>query len=186
MTHQPLTGRPGSPRPRRRGLGRLLVLPAVVALPLLELWLLIQLGRLIGAWPVVLLVLLGIVLGVVLTRREGARAWRSLQTSVRAGRAISDEIAHGALVLLGGLALIVPGLITDVVGIFLLLPPTRRLAVRGLHRWTRSRMRKAGVDVDVLRARMDPTNTVAGQVVPEQPSSTPDADPRVIRGEVEP
>lgn len=180
-----LPGRPAAvrPAPARRPWGRLLLVAGAVALPLLEIWLLIQLSALVGGWVTLLVVLLGMVLGVVLTRREGSRAWRSLTAGVREGRPVSDEIASGGLVLLGGLALIVPGLLTDVVGLLLLLPPTRRLAVRALERWSRARMRRMGVDVDVLRARMDRAGTVEGEVV--EPPSAPRHDPTVIRGEIE-
>lgn len=181
----PLPGRAGTAPVRRARApwGRLLLVAGAVALPLLEIWLLIQLSQLVGGWVTLLVVLLGMVLGVVLTRREGSRAWRSLLAGVREGRPVSDEIASGGLVLVGGAALIVPGLITDVVGLLLLLPPTRRLAVRALERWSRARMRRMGVDVDVLRARMDRAGTVEGEVV--EPAPSPRQDPTVIRGEIE-
>lgn len=181
----PLPRRPAAarPAPTRRPWGRLLLVAGAVALPLLEIWLLIQLSQLVGGWITLLVVGLGMVLGVLLTRREGSRAWRSLTAGVREGRPVSDEIASGGLVLLGGAALIVPGLVTDVVGLFLLLPPTRRLAVRALERWSRARMRRMGVDVDVLRARMDRAGTVEGEVV--EPAPGPRADPTLIRGEIE-
>ncbi|MVA75842.1 FxsA family protein [Auraticoccus sp. F435] len=175
------------PAPGRRGSWRRgLLVVAAAALPVVEIWLLVQLAGWIGAGWTLLVVLLGIVLGVVLARREGRRAWASLTTALRTGGQVSDEIAHGGLVLLGGMALILPGLLTDVVGALLLLPPTRRLAVRGLHRWAQARVRRMGVDVDVLRARMDRANTVEGEVADAAPPPRPDRDdPTVIRGEIE-
>ncbi len=179
---------PGTSLPARRpgSWRRGLVALGVVALPVVEVFLLIQLAQLIGLGWTFLVVLLGMVLGVVLVQREGRRAWAELSKQVRSGREVSDEIASGGLALVGGAALVVPGLVTDVVGLLLLLPPTRRLAVRALRRWAEARVRRMGVDVAALRARMDQSNVVPGEVVDTPPQGRPRPDdPTVIRGEIE-
>ncbi|RCK71259.1 FxsA family protein [Desertihabitans brevis] len=168
---------------RRPSGWRVLVPVLVLGLPVLEVWLLIQLVGLIGGWWTLLVVLLGMVLGVVLATRQGRRNWQQLARTLQSGQPPSDEIASGGLILLGGIALVVPGLVTDLVGLWLLLPPTRGLTVRWLDRWARARARRLGVDVDLVRARMDPANTVEGEVVDGPPPRRD--DPTVIRGEVE-
>lgn len=117
---------------RSRSLPRWLVLVAFVVLPLTELWVLLQVGRTIGPWWTVLALVLTAVAGGVLVRREGARAWRALREALQEGRHPTRALADGALVLVGGTLLLLPGFVTDVVGLLLVLPATRPLARRGL------------------------------------------------------
>jgi len=115
---------------RRIPWGLLAVLFVVV--PLLELYVLIQVGQVIGAgWTILLLIAVS-VLGSYLIRREGKRAWEALRTSLQTYRMPAKELADGALILIGGTLLLTPGFITDVVGLFFVLPFTRPLARRGL------------------------------------------------------
>lgn len=115
---------------RRRVPVWLLVL-AFVVVPLVEIYLLIQVGEVIGAWWTILLLIAASVVGGWLVRREGGRAWQALRTALSAGRMPSRELADGALILIGGTLMLTPGFLTDVVGLVLVLPVTRPLA-RGL------------------------------------------------------
>ena len=114
---------------RRRGprVSRLVAI-AFLVLPLLEIFVIVAVGQAIGAWPTILLLLLAAVLGVWLIRREGGRAWRALNQAVQSGRMPAREIADGIIVLVAGTFLLVPGFITDVVGLLLVLPFTRPIA----------------------------------------------------------
>jgi UPF0716 protein FxsA len=112
-----------SPR-RRRGLGGLLVL-ALVVVPLLEIFVLIQVGQVIGPWWTILLLVVDSIIGGWLIRREGARAWRSLNAAIGSGKMPARELADGALILIGGTLMLSPGFVTDVLGILLILPVTR-------------------------------------------------------------
>lgn len=116
-------------------LGRLALLFIVV--PLVELALLIQVGRWVGIWPTVGLVFLTGVLGAGLARAEGLRAVWSFRSDVAKGRIPGQAILDGVSILVGGAVLLTPGFVTDVVGFALLLPPSRRL----LQRWARRRLR---------------------------------------------
>ena len=121
---------PQSGRRRRGGVVWLLGL-AFIGLPLLELYLVIQVGQVIGAgWPILLLVL-DSVLGAIIVRREGGRAWRALREALAQARMPHRELADGALVLIGGTLLLTPGFVTDAFGALLVLPVTRP-AFRGL------------------------------------------------------
>lgn len=111
--------------PRRRGrLGWLLVV-ALVVVPLLEIYVLIQVGQVIGPWWTILLLVVDSIIGSWLIRREGGRAWRALTTAINSGRMPARELADGALILVGGTLMLSPGFVTDAFGILLILPVTR-------------------------------------------------------------
>jgi UPF0716 protein FxsA len=102
----------------------------IIVMSLAEISVIVAVGREIGALPTLGLLLATAVLGGWLLRREGARAWRAFRGAMEAGRPPAAEAVDGVLVLVGGLLMMLPGFVSDVVGILLVLPPTRRL-VRG-------------------------------------------------------
>ena len=114
---------------RRRWLRPLLVL-LFVGMPLLEIFVLIQVGQVIGPWWTILLLLLDSVIGAWLVRREGGRAWRALVAALQTGRMPARELVDGALILVGGTLMLTPGFVTDLFGFFAILPFTRPLARR--------------------------------------------------------
>jgi UPF0716 protein FxsA len=124
-----------TPRPgrRRRWLWWVLAVLFIVV-PLVEVYLLVQLGQAIGAWWTILVLIADGVLGSLLVKREGGRAWRALQDALASRRMPATELADGALILIGGTLLLTPGFLTDVVGLFCILPFTRPLARRVLAR----------------------------------------------------
>lgn len=97
-----------------------------------EIYVLITVGGWIGAGYTILLLIAFSVLGLVLLRVQGGRAWRALREAWKNGRPPHREIADGVIVSLGGLLMVLPGFITDVVGLLCLLPPTRVLIRRAL------------------------------------------------------
>ena len=115
-------------RPR---LGAVLLV-AFVVVPLVEIFALVQVGQVIGAWWTIALLVLDSAVGAWLVRREGVRAWRALRGTLAAGRLPAAEIADGALLLVGGTLLLTPGFVTDALGILLVLPLTRPLFRRTL------------------------------------------------------
>lgn len=114
---------------RRSWVGWLLVL-AFIVVPLVEIYVLIQVGQVIGVWWTILILVADSLLGTWLIRREGGRAWRALQTALSSGRMPARELADGALILIGGTLMLAPGFVTDAVGILLILPLTRPVARR--------------------------------------------------------
>ncbi len=102
--------------------------------PIAELVVAIKIAEAIGVLLTVVLVLIGWPAGMWLLRAQGRSAWRRLRTAVAAGRPPAHEAIDGALVALGGTLLIVPGFITDAVGLFLVLAPSRALARRAVAR----------------------------------------------------
>lgn len=103
---------------------RLVILFTV--LPLVELWLLIRVGQHIGAGPTVLLVVGTGVVGAALARREGLRVLGRIQAELNAGRLPADRMIDALLVLVAGILLVTPGILTDIVGFILLIAPLRR------------------------------------------------------------
>ena len=120
----------GSVRPSRRRRWPWLLLLAFVAVPVLEIYVIIQVGQVIGAWWTVLLLIADSVVGSWLVRREGARAFAALRAALASGRMPARELTDGALILVGGTLMVAPGFVSDVVGFVLILPFTRPLARR--------------------------------------------------------
>lgn len=108
--------------------------------PIAELFVAIKVAEAIGVLLTVILLVAGWPLGMWLARTEGRAAWRRLSAAVTAGRPPGREVIDGALVLVGGILLMVPGFITDVLGLLLLLPPTRSLARAAITRNFQSRL----------------------------------------------
>lgn len=113
-----------APRPRRRRLPWVLLV-AFVLVPIAEIYVLIQVGQVIGAWWTIVLLVADSILGSWLIKREGGRAWQALRTALESGRMPATELSDGALILIGGTLMLSPGFVTDVLGILLILPVTR-------------------------------------------------------------
>ncbi|MEW1953534.1 FxsA family protein [Terrabacter sp. NPDC080008] len=122
-----MTAAPRPSRTRRPRLTRLAV-AGLLLLPVIEIVVIVAVGHWIGAWATFLLLVATSLLGAWLIRREGGKAWRELQQAVRSGRMPAREIADGIVVLAGGSLLVIPGFVTDVVGLVLVLPFTRPIA----------------------------------------------------------
>lgn len=176
-------GRAGGPGGRRRAPRRLrFIFAGVLLLLLLEIVVLITVGQAIGAWWTLALLLIFVVLGLFLVRRESGRTWRALRQAVDTGRMPGQELADATLVLLGGLFLIIPGFISDVVGIFLILPFTRRLSRRFLGVLIGSRMTQ--VTVTGFPGSGHPNSSAAGGPgAPGRPGGSRSRDD-VIEGEI--
>ena len=104
-----------------------LIVIALIVVPLVELWVIIQIGGLIGAWPTIALLMLSSLVGATLLKREGQAAWRRVNGAVAAGRVPARESVDGVLVVLGGSLMLAPGFITDLLGMLLLIRPVRDL-----------------------------------------------------------
>lgn len=100
------------------------------ALPLIEIYLLIQVGQVIGALPTILLVIATSVLGAYLLKQQGLAALTRFQNNLRQGQLPADELKEGIFIVLGGILLMTPGFFTDFLGLFCLLPPSRKLLMK--------------------------------------------------------
>jgi UPF0716 protein FxsA len=108
----------------------LVLLVLFVVVPIVEIYVIIQVGQAIGAlWTIVLLIADSI-LGTLLMKSQGRAAWRRFQEALAEGRVPAREVMDGVLVIFGGAFLLTPGFVTDVLGALLLLPPTRAVIRR--------------------------------------------------------
>jgi UPF0716 protein FxsA len=140
----------------------LLLVILFIAVPIAELAVIIQVGQAIGVWWTIAILVADSILGSLLMRSQGRAVWRRFNATLQAGRAPAREVADGVLVIFGGALLLTPGFITDILGLILLIPPTRAL-VRGIlarrlaHRMVASATRP--------RARPGPEYDVEGTAV---------------------
>lgn len=118
---------------------------ALVATPLIEIALFIQVGGVIGLWPTILLVLATAVLGAGMLRRQGLATMARIRDQLQRGEDPSPQLAHGALLLFSGALLLTPGFFTDAVGFTLLSPAARSALIR----WAGPRIARRVVSVSV-------------------------------------
>lgn len=182
----------GAPPPHRnapRSRARTFLPLAVAAWLVLEIWLLIVVAGAAGGFTVFLLIVAGIVLGSAVLKRAGRRAFRNFTETVQrqqSGLAPEPEKGTGnALTMLGGLLLIMPGMISDVLGLLCLVPPVRKVVGRYAERSLERRMRAAGTGTlgDAFQqARMHRPDgkVVPGEVIRDEEPPAPgrDQDPR--------
>jgi UPF0716 protein FxsA len=154
---------------------------AFILVPLAELAVIIAVGDVLGLWPTLLLLLGVSVVGAWLAKREGLAAWQRFQLALSEGRVPTVEVADGAMILLAGALLLTPGFLSDVVGILLLLPPTRAMARRLAPRLAARRLRRRrgrAVIVDGTARPAGSTRVTWGRPeAPGRPPAPPDRDP---------
>lgn len=159
------------------------LLPALVVgfitISIAEVWLLTTVGQLIGVLPTLAILIAEALLGTWLLRREGTKAWRALVDAYGTGRMPSGQLADAALVLVGGIMLILPGFFTDVIGLACLLPWTRPLARRAIGMLIARQAARTGLDLRIPRSQFDSGTVVEGQTVDQPP---PSDDPRALPG----
>ncbi|MFE0153763.1 FxsA family protein [Nonomuraea sp. NPDC059007] len=157
---------------------RLLLFLAFLVVPVLEIWVLIQVGSVIGGWTTVALLIADSLFGAWIVRREGRRAWRSINESLQSGRMPDKELADGGLILVGGALLLTPGFLTDIAGFLCVLPFTRPM-MRRLGSWFFARRVKA------MAAASPYANLgVPFQRADQDPSADPSGGGKVVHGEV--
>ena len=107
-----------------------LLVALFIVVPIVELYVIIQIGSLIGVWPTVALLLADALLGSLLLRHQGRGAWRRFNLALAEHRFPGREVADGLLIAIGGTLLLTPGFVTDIVGLIFLVPPTRAIVRR--------------------------------------------------------
>lgn len=170
-----------------------MVMPFVLLYLVIEIVALVAVASWIGAGPTLLVLLAGSLLGLWLARREGVRAAQAVAAAAQQRRVAHAELTDGMLVALGGLLLFLPGLVTDVAGLLLVLPPTRALARRRLVRAAEerspglrtARIRSAGTVVDG-EVVPEPGPAARGVLVVEGSVAQPPGEPGTGRGPLGP
>jgi UPF0716 protein FxsA len=151
---------------RRRGFPWWALIAAFILVPIVEIYVIIQVGQVIGAWWTILLLIADSIFGSWLVKHEGRRAWEALTTTIQSGGMPARELADAALILVGGTLMISPGFVTDIAGMLLILPFTRPVARRVLTRVVARRF--VEVRYDGRRPGGGPGGpTVRGEVIDE-------------------
>jgi UPF0716 protein FxsA len=168
----------------RHGWPLVLLAVLLIAIPILEVWLLVQVGQKIGLLSTVLILIAQAIIGVLLMRHEGSRAWKALNDAFTQGKVPTGELADAALILVGGVLLMLPGFLTDIIGFVFLLRWTRPVARKIIAFFVARRINRLGIPV--MRARLDTENPIEGEPVEQTTGNQrSSADPIVISGEIE-
>ncbi len=112
----------------------LLLFIIFLVVPIAELYVLIQIGQAIGILPTIALLIGDSILGAALMRQQGRATWLRFNRALGEGRVPGREVIDGVLVIFGGALLLTPGFLSDILGLILLIPPTRALVRRVLVR----------------------------------------------------
>ena len=147
-----------------------LLVVAFIVVPLVETYVLIQVGQVIGVVPTIALLIADSIVGAWLFRREGRRTWRAFRQALEERRMPAREVADGALVLVGGTLLLTPGFVTDVFGLLCVLPPSRAVLRRML--------------TGLVAARLGVPGMVAGAAARGMRRRTASSYGDVVEGEV--
>lgn len=112
---------------------RLLIL--FTSIPIVEIYVLLEAGELIGLWPTISLIFLTGIAGAYLARTQGSDTAKKIQVALQKGEMPTEELLDGAMILAGGITLLTPGFVTDLIGFSLLLPVTRILIKEITRKW---------------------------------------------------
>ncbi|WP_432848945.1 FxsA family protein [Amycolatopsis sp. CA-161197] len=135
-------------------------------------------GSLVGVLGTIALLIAGAFVGSWLARREGGKAMRAFVTKAQSGRPADKELTDGMLIAVGGILIMVPGFVSDLLGLFVLLPPSRAL----VRRWWLHRAEKRAIRY--ANTRSGPVMVVDSEVVAEDPRPTthPVIEGRIVEG----
>ena len=163
----------------KRGWPLLLLILILVGLPILEVWIMVQVAQELGIWPMLATLVIHAVGGGLLMRYEGIRAWQALTNAYSTGKVPTGHLADAALILMGGILLLMPGYVTDVVGFLFLFRWTRPFARKMIAFFVARRSKQ----VPAQRRRPGPGDSIRGQSANGREKHG--NDPTIIPGEVE-
>ena len=114
-----------------------------IVIPIIEIAILVKMGTLLGFWPTMLIVIATGILGATLARIQGFLVLTRIRTELQMGRMPAEELIDGLLILIGGILLLTPGLLTDLIGFLMLIQWSRKLFKEWLGKrfkqWVKSR-----------------------------------------------
>ena len=153
-----------------------------IVVPIVELYVIIQIGSLIGVLPTLALLLADALLGSLLLRHQGRGAWRRFNAALAERRFPGREVADGLLIAIGGTLLLTPGFVTDIFGAILLIPPTRAIVRRLLRSYVGRRLVIVGAPGPAGASRPYDFDATAEEVPPDGASTRPLPDDRRLQG----
>jgi len=130
-----------------------LLVALFIVVPIVELYVIVQIGEAIGLVPTLVLLLADAVLGSLLLRQQGRGAWRRFNAALQERRFPGREVADGLMIAVGGTLLLTPGFITDIVGVVLLVPPSRAFVRRLMRAYVGRRFLVVGLGDRAMRSR---------------------------------
>lgn len=113
-----------------------------IIVPIVEIYVLIEIGRKIGTWPTIGIIILTGILGAYLVKSQGFLILRKIQNDLNEGILPGDSLIQGAIILAGGILLITPGFITDTIGFVFLIPTGREVVKKYLLKWLKGKIRE--------------------------------------------
>jgi UPF0716 protein FxsA len=119
----------------------------IISMPVVEIIVLLLSGNLIGFWPTLFLIAATGLIGAYLAKRQGMETWKKAQEQIRYGMMPGNEIIDGICIFIGAALLLSPGLISDIMGLILVFPPTRNLLKPIVIRFIMNRMNKGKVTI---------------------------------------
>ena len=123
------------------------LLAVFIVVPIVELWGIFQVGSWIGGWNTFFILILMGLAGAYLARAEGRRVWGEAQRQMQAGQIPGQTLLDGLCVLAGGILLLMPGFISDIAGITLLIPASRTYYRQIMLQWIEKRMRNGNFKI---------------------------------------
>jgi len=150
-----------------------------VGVPLLELFILIQLGQVVGLWPTIGLVVLTGFAGASLARLEGLRTILRIRGEMAHGRLPGKALLDGLAVLLGGALLLTPGILTDIVGFSFLLPPTRRILLSRIRKRLEQSLKSGSIRISHITGFQSGTLFDLGGF-PQKTPGSPDPSGEIV------
>lgn len=130
-------------------LGKLLFL--FIIIPMVELFLLIEIGKAIGTLEVILLTIASGIVGAALAKSQGLSVLRKMQKEMAEGRIPTANLIDGVMILIGGILLLTPGVLTDAIGLLFLIPWTRVLMKRLMMKWMIYKIQKDQIHIHIDR-----------------------------------
>lgn len=119
----------------------------ILILPIIEIWAILQVGEWLGGWTTFLMILATGIAGAYFARLEGRKVWLEARRQMETGQMPGRSLIDGLCVLLGGLLLLIPGFLSDIAGIVLLLPASRPVFRWIILQWLEKRMRNGNFTI---------------------------------------
>lgn len=114
----------------------------IIVVPAIEIMILIYFGSLLGFWTTLFLIIATGVIGAYLAKQQGLQTLHLVQRQIQYGHPPGDALVEGLCIIVGGILLLTPGFITDIIGFYLLFPITRNSVKPIIKRWIRNRIEK--------------------------------------------
>lgn len=119
----------------------------VTIIPLIEIYILFKISEVTSIWTTIVIVIITGFAGAYLTKREGTAIISSIKSEINEGRVPGNQLINGLCVLIGGVLLVTPGLLTDITGFTLVMPITRQFYIKLIRRWLTNMINMGSINI---------------------------------------